>query len=54
MTQIDNARDLRVLAADELDAVNGGIIDGCIRFPKLPLPKQPDPFTNPKEQVALA
>ena len=40
---------MRALASDELDAVTGGIIDGCIRLPnilKLRLPSPPEPFVD--------
>ena len=38
----------RELRADELDAVNGGIINGCIRGPRIPLPLQPKPTDVPR------
>ena len=41
-------QNIRTLRPDELDAVTGGIIDGCI--PRLPfqkiLPRQPEPFVD--------
>lgn len=36
----------RELHADELDAVSGGIINGCIRGPRIPL--QPKPTDVPR------
>jgi hypothetical protein len=41
----------RELRADEVDAVSGGVIKGgCIRGPKILLPKQPKPTDDPKDQ----
>lgn len=46
MTTLQN--DIRALRTDELDAVTGGIINGCIRLPKIimMLPGQPKPFED--------
>ena len=46
MTTLQN--DIRALRTDELDAVTGGIINGCIRWPKIimMLPGQPKPFED--------
>jgi hypothetical protein len=46
MTNLQN--DVRALRIDELDAVVGGIINGCIRLPKIimTLPGQPKPFED--------
>jgi hypothetical protein len=46
MTNLQN--DVRALRIDELDAVVGGIINGCIRLPNiiLTLPGQPKPFED--------
>ena len=40
---------MRTLSTDELDAVTGGIIGGCIRLPdflKIFLPSEPKPFVD--------
>lgn len=41
-------QNIRMLRSEELDAVTGGIIDGC--FPRLPfeqnLPRRPEPFID--------
>jgi hypothetical protein len=39
----ETTRELRALAAHELDAVTGGIIDGCIPRPKIFWPLEPRP-----------
>jgi hypothetical protein len=39
----DTTRKLRPLAEHELDAVTGGIIDGCIPRPKIFWPLEPRP-----------
>jgi hypothetical protein len=42
----------RELRADELDAVTGGAINGCIRGPRIPfLPLQPRPGDRPRDTV---
>jgi hypothetical protein len=40
--------DIRALRADELDAVTGGIINGCIKLPTIVinLPQPPKPFED--------
>ena len=37
-TEINTNEAIRPLQDAELDLVNGGIIDGCIRLPKMPGP----------------
>jgi hypothetical protein len=39
---------MRVLRTEELDAVTGGIVDGCIRLPTIvvKLPSPPEPFVD--------
>jgi hypothetical protein len=41
-------QDIRALRSDELDAVTGGIINGCIKLPSIftMLPGQPKPFED--------
>jgi len=41
-------QNIRTLRADEVDAVTGGIMGGCIRLPTLPImtTPQPKPFVD--------
>ena len=44
----NHQQDIRALRSDELDAVTGGIINGCIKLPGVTilLPGEPKPFED--------
>ena len=46
MTNLQN--DIRTLRTEELDAVTGGIINGCIRLPTIIMtpPSEPKPYQD--------
>jgi hypothetical protein len=46
MTNLQN--DIRALRTEEFDAVTGGIINGCIRFPIIIMqpPHEPKPYED--------